>query len=52
MIILEFEGHGYGWDYTTPWLAIPSVMFGVAVVSGMITYVVKKVPYLRALIPG
>lgn len=52
MIILEFEGHGYGWNYTNPWLAIPSVMFGVAVVSGLITYVIKKVPYLRALIPG
>lgn len=52
MIIWEFENHGYGWNYINPWLAIPSIMLGVALVSGLITYVIKKTPYLRAIVPG
>lgn len=52
MIIWEFEAAGYGWNFTNPWLAIPALLVGVSVVSGTITFVIRKTPIVRAIIPG
>lgn len=52
MIIWEFENQGYGWNFINPWMAIPSLMIGVALISGLITYIIKKTPVLRAIVPG
>jgi peptidoglycan/LPS O-acetylase OafA/YrhL len=52
MIIWEFENDGYGRNFINPWMAIPSLMIGVALISGLITYIIKKTPILRAIVPG
>lgn len=52
IIIWVFEGAGYGWNFTNPWLAIPALLVGVSVVSGAITWCIRKIPYLRSIVPG
>lgn len=52
MIIWEFEHHGYDWHFINPWFAIPCVLLGVVAVSGVVIWALKKIPYLRGIVPG
>lgn len=51
-IIWEFEGQGYAWNFTNPWIAVPALLLGVSIVSGAITWAVRRTVGLRWLIPG
>ena len=52
MVIWELHHKGLAWNFINPWLAIPTVMVVVFVICGLITYIIRKTPVVRAIIPG
>lgn len=52
MIIWELENRGYNWNFTNPWVAIILLLLVVSLISGFIVFFIKKVPFIRAIVPG
>lgn len=51
-VIWEFERRGYDWHFINPWFAVPALLAGVSVVSGAITWLIRRLKPVRWLIPG
>ncbi|WP_296265250.1 acyltransferase [Pseudomonas sp. UBA6562] len=52
MVIWELHHAGMPWNFINPWLAIPLVMATVFIICASLTYAIKRIPILRAALPG